>query len=159
MECVINNTKVKFDNGEIYSFIKKGVSKICKWFLLKGTICRGYKIIMINKKSYQYHRVIYKLHNPDWVIEDISTKNFIDHIDQNKSNNDITNLRVVSHQQNLCNTNAKGYYYNKKRNYYQVSIMTNGERKCHTVKTEDEAIKVRAELKKKYHKIDLNITT
>ena len=158
MECVINNTKIKFDNGEIYSFINYKNSKVCKWYLLKGTISLGYKIIMINKKNYQYHRVIYKLHNTAWDIDDEPRKNQIDHIDRDKLNNNIDNLRVVSHQQNMFNKNCKGYCYIKKNNTYRVYIMINGETKNYTVYTEDEAILLRAELKKKYHKIDLNIT-
>ena len=158
MECVINNTKIKFDNGEIYSFIKKNNSKVCKWYLLKGSMCLGYRQVRINKKSYQYHRLIYKLHNPEWDMDDEPRKNQIDHIDRNKLNNNITNLRVVSHQQNQFNKNCKGYCYDKRHNSYRVQITINGEKKHYTVKTEDEAILLRAELKKKYHKIDLNIT-
>ena len=155
MECVINNTRVKFDNGEIYSFIKKGNSPYQRWFLLKGCLSYNspYKSIRINKKNYSYHRVIYKLHNLDWDMDDEPRKNQIDHIDQNKLNNNINNLRVVSPQQNMFNINHKGYYYNKKNNSYRVCITTNGESKRYSVKTEDEAIKLRAELKIKYHTI------
>jgi len=155
MECVINDTRVKFDNGEIYSFIKKGNSPYQRWFLLKGSYSYNspYKHTKINKKDYRYHRVIYKLHNPDWDMDDEPHKNQIDHIDQNKLNNDITNLRLVSPQQNCFNRTAKGYYYVKKNNNYSVRIMISGESKYYYVKTEEEAIKKRAELKNKYHTI------
>ena len=155
MECVINDTRVKFDNGEIYSWIKKGNSPYQRWFLLKGCLSHNsrYKSIRINKKNYSYHRVIYKLHNTDWDIDDEPHKNPIDHIDRDKLNNNINNLRLVSHQQNAFNTNAKGYSCEKRYNTYRVCITTNGERKSYNVKTEDEAIKLRAELKIKYHTI------
>lgn len=153
MECVINDTRVKLKDGEIYSFIKKGNSPYQRWFLLKGCITNNtpYKCIKINKKNYFNHRVIYKLHNPDWDMDDEPRKNQIDHIDQNKLNNDITNLRVVSPQQNCFNKTCKGYWCDKRYNTYQVYITTNGERKIYNVKTEEEAIKLRAELKIKYH--------
>lgn len=155
MECVINDTRVKFDNGEIYSWIKKGNNPNVRWFLLKGGLSYNspYKRAMINKKRYQYHRVIYKLHNLDWDIDDEPHKNQIDHIDRNKLNNNITNLRVVSNQQNCFNRTSKGYYYDKRRNNYQVYIKTNGETKRYTAKTEAQAIKMRDELKIKYHTI------
>jgi len=155
MECVINDTRVKFDNGEIYSWIKKGNKHSMRWYLLKGCLATNspYKCIKINKKNYYYHRVIYQLHNPDWDMDDEPRKNPIDHIDQNKLNNNINNLRLVSHQQNAFNTNAKGYHHRKKSNTYQVYITINGEKKRYSVKTEEEAIKLRAELKIKYHTI------
>ena len=155
MECVINDTRLKFDNGEIYSWIKRGNNPNVRWFLLKGCLSYNspYRRITINKKTYQYHRVIYQLHNPEWDIDESYINNNIDHIDQNKLNNDITNLRVLSNQKNCFNRTCKGYWYDKKRNNYRVSIMFNGEKKRYTVYTEDDAIKLRAELKNKYHTI------
>jgi len=155
MECVINNTRVKFDNGEIYSWIKRGNNPNVRWFLLKGTLATNspYRRVNINKKNYNYHRVIYKLHNTAWDIDDEPRKNQIDHIDRDKLNNNIDNLRVVSNSQNAFNRTHKGYHYLKKHNTYKVQITTNGERKSYNVKTEDEAIKLRAELKIKYHTI------
>ena len=73
MECIINDTRIKLKDGEIYSFIKKGNSRSMKWYLLKGTLSWGYTIIVINKKKYKYQRVIYKLHNNDFNIEDEKT--------------------------------------------------------------------------------------
>ena len=156
MECVINDTRVKLKDGEIYSFINKGNSPYQRWFLLKGCLSYNspYKSIKINKKMYKYHRVIYKLHNHEWEIDDEPFKNQIDHIDRNKLNNNINNLRVVSNQQNQFNTTHKGYSWDKKNNNYRVRIrFNNGERKNYTVNTEEEAIKLRAELKIIYHTI------
>ena len=156
MECLINDTRVKLQDGEIYSFIKYRNSHSIKWCLLKGCLSYNspYKTIKINKKLYKYHRVIYKLHNPEWEIDNEPFKNQIDHIDRNKLNNNINNLRVVSNQQNSFNTNCKGYRFRKKKNIYEVRIgFNNGESKSYSVKTEAEAIKLRAELKIIYHTI------
>ena len=57
-------------------------------------------IIIINIKAYKYHRVVYKCYNPEWDINDSSRDNSIDHIDRNRLNNNINNLRVVNNSQN-----------------------------------------------------------
>jgi len=57
-----------------------------------------YVVVRINKILYPAHRVIYKLCNGDFD----ETKE-IDHIDQNKHNNRVENLRVVTRQVNSMN--------------------------------------------------------
>jgi hypothetical protein len=107
----------------------------------------------VKGKKYKVHRVIYKIHNPDWDIGDTSKTNEIDHIDKIPFNNNIENLRVVTNQQNSFNRNFKGYSYDKRYNSYRVRITIDGESKSFNFKTEEEAIKKRAELKIKYHTI------
>ena len=122
-EVIINNRRVKLEGGEIYTFVKRGTSKVYKWHLLKGCVNKtGYRVIQINKKNYQYHRVMYKIHNHEWDISDVSPNNYIDHIDRNPSNNNIDNLRVVSQQQNMFNKNGKGYYWHNKSNKWLAQI-------------------------------------
>jgi len=156
MECVIHNRKIKYEDEEVYSYIKWGRSKNYKWYLLTGYIDKdGYKEVRINGKSHKYHRVIYKLHNPDWDITDYSKDNFIDHIDRNTSNNNIENLRVLNNSQNNCNRDCKGYYWHKKANKWCVEITINYKKIYGGLFiNEEEAIKKRAELKEKYHKIN-----
>ena len=152
MECIINNTKIKYEDGEILSYIKKGRSKNFKWFLLKGGIDNGYKRLKINKKMYQYHRVIYLLHNNDWEITDSSIDNCIDHIDRDKLNNNINNLRVVSIQQNQWNNNCKGYCWDKSKNKWQSQITIDGEVKyLGCFKKEEDARNTYLAAKKIYH--------
>jgi len=148
---------MKYEDGEVYSYIKWGRSKIKKWFLLKGSIDKetGYKRVRINKKMYQCHRVIYKLYNPDWNITDNSKDNHIDHKDRNRLNNNIDNLRIVTNQENCFNTNFKGYSWHKASNKWRVRIVLNG--KCiwggYFINEEDAKNKY-SELKEKYHKIN-----
>ena len=153
-DIIINDTKIKYENGEIYSFIKLGNCHTKKWFLLKGSFQNtGYCSVKINKKTYLYHRVVYKLHNPDWDITDYSKTNIIDHIDRNKLNNHISNLRVVTQLQNSYNTNAKGYFYDTNRDSFRTQIAY----ECGKVKflgrfkTEEEAHKAYLAAKKIYH--------
>jgi len=72
----------------------------------------NYLQIKINRKSYLVHRIIWKLiHNEE--------PNIIDHIDGNKLNNRIKNLRSVTQTANLCNRNKPKK--NSKSGYIGVS--------------------------------------
>ena len=67
---------------------------------------RGYYRIGYNSKTYSVHRLVAEtfLENPDM-------KKYIDHIDRDKTNNDVSNLRWVTSQENLYNrknTNIEG---------------------------------------------------
>lgn len=63
---------------------------------INGTANRGYKAFMVNHKLYYVHRVVYEA-----FIGEIPEGLIIDHIDENKSNNHLTNLQVLSHSENL----------------------------------------------------------
>jgi hypothetical protein len=88
----------------------------------------GYLQMKIGKKLYRYHRVTYKLWNPDWNIDDGSQDNSIDHINGNTTDNRIQNLRNVTNQQNCFNrTKSKGYHWHKKDNKWHAQIKVNGK--------------------------------
>ena len=55
-------------------------------------------------------------------IYDTSTDNLIDHINCNKSDNRLSNLRNVTHQHNQFNQKAKGYSFHKPLNKYITQI-------------------------------------
>jgi len=121
-----------------------------------------YKHIQFNvdgkRHSILLHRIIYYAHNQDWDIYNTSTNNSIDHIHHEVGeplDNSITNLRVVNHQQNQFNTNAKGYYFNKIAKKYQSRITINGKTNhIGYYDTADEAHNAYLEAKKSYHIID-----
>jgi len=50
-----------------------------------------------------------------------------DHIDRNGLNNQRSNLRVVTNQQNQFNRNPKGYYFHKPTQKFQAQIWLNGK--------------------------------
>ena len=115
------------DCNDLYVW-RETKSKPSYWRKLKiSTDSNGYKYIIINEKHYLLHRVNYYIHNPEWDIYDASKYNQIDHIDRNRSNNHISNLRVVTCSENCQNQVGKGYYYHKIKNKYVARIVTNGK--------------------------------
>jgi hypothetical protein len=71
------------------------------------------------------HRVVYELAHGT-----IPAGLHIDHIDGNKSNNLLSNLRLVTHQENHFNrTKAKGYYWFKRDKKWMAYIGLNGKNK------------------------------
>ena len=86
----------------------------------------GYNRILLNKKKIRRHRILgYAFLNLD-----INNKALqIDHIDGNRLNNHINNLRIVTHQQNQWNrTTAKGYSWSKKSNKWIATIYANSKK-------------------------------
>ena len=152
MEALINNTRVKYECGEVYSFIILGRSKNRKWVLLKGSLDRqGYRRVTIAGVDYYYHRLLYKLHNPEWEIK-FTGDNLVDHIDRNKKNNIIANLRVVNSKENSENREAKGYWWCEPRGRYRSEIVVNGKRKClGSFLKEEEAREAYIIAKRRYH--------
>jgi len=131
----INNKKIRInknDSMDIYSW-REYKTKPDDWYKIKITahISPNYKsyLLNINKKQYRLSRIIYKAHNKDWDITDNSKNNHIDHININSIDNRIENLRVLTHQQNQFNRNAKGYCWSKKNNKWQSQIKINGKQK------------------------------
>ena len=157
MEFVLHGVKFNYENGKIYRFyeLKKGD----EWKEIKiQSAGNGYKRFKfyVNKKLYtfRFHRLVYWLHNRDWDILDSSIKNnSIDHIDGDKLNNNIENLRLVTHQENQWNrTHAKGYYWFKKSKKWRAEIRLNSK-PIHLglFDNEIDAHNAYLEAKKKYH--------
>lgn len=88
---------------------------------------QGYTILTLQvngkPKLYKAHRVSWLIHNGKW------PDNEIDHINRDRSDNRISNLRDVAHRDNMNNMDqvdsAKGYY--KSGNKYKAQIRMNGK--------------------------------
>jgi hypothetical protein len=79
----------------------------------------------------------------------------IDHIDRCKTNNNSDNLRIVTNQENTFNTNAKGYFWDKKSKKWRSVIMINNKIIIlGYFDTEEEAHNAYLEGKQKYHIIN-----
>ena len=152
---LLNGMKIKYESDKIWLW-RELKTKPSYWFELKGSvdISNGYRRVKINYKTYLYHRVVYYLHNDGWKIHDSSMDNHIDHIDRDRLNNNIENLRVVTQQQNLWNRNAKGYCFHKPSGKYVAQIMVDGKQKSLGVfETEDEARQAYLNAKAIHHRI------
>ena len=132
MENIVYNTRLKYEDGMLYRWIYKSGPVLLKnpcWRVVKQTPNKkGYSKIQLDGKMYRYHRVVYKVCNPDWDITDNSKKNEIDHIcGARPLDNRIENLRVSNSQQNMCNNLhwVKGYSYDKRSNKYRAVIRIN----------------------------------
>lgn len=114
----------------------------------------GYLRCNIHNKKFLKHRLIYYVNNLNWDISNSDSKtNSIDHIDGDRKNNNITNLRVVTQQQNCWNrTKAKGYCWHKRVNKWCAEIKVNGK-KIHLgyFDTEHDARQAYLNVKHIYH--------
>ena len=161
IEVTINNKLIRIDKNDsmdIYSW-RENKTKPSYWYKIKPSLNIGkydYKryIIVINKKYYGLSRIVYKAHNKDWDITDVSKNNCIDHININSIDNRIENLRILTNQQNQWNTNAKGYYWDKNAKKWQAKININGKQKnLGYFKKEEDAHIAYLKAKEFYHKI------
>lgn len=142
----------EYRDGELYRKIKKGKANV-------GDIAgcddgEGYMKTRVNGKKYRNHRLIFLMHHgylPD----------FVDHIDGNRSNNRIENLREATKNQNGYNrklsirntSGVKGVTWYKQTKKWRVQI------RIHGVKTSigyfddlELAGLVAEEARNKYHK-------
>lgn len=92
------------------------------WRTVGHVNSRGYLVIKINGKTYQAGRLAWYLANGQWPA------NEIDHIDQNKVNNKLANLRDVTRSENQINipprtgTREKGIYYRLETGKFVVLV-------------------------------------
>lgn len=108
------------------------VSRLGKAGQEAGGFCAttGYNHISVDGKAYNLHRIIF-LYNHGYLPE------FIDHIDGNRLNNKIENLRPATKHENCRNrtlhkNNRSGYKnvaWVKSNNAWSVSLQVNGKKK------------------------------
>ena len=119
--------------------------------LKPGNDSRGYYMVVLSiagkVSTKKVHRLVAEtfLENPDG-------KKCVDHIDNNKLNNNITNLRFATHTENQQNVSIsskntsgfKGVCFRKANNKWRAQIKIDGKNKhLGYFDTIDEAIKVR----------------
>jgi hypothetical protein len=136
------------EDGNVYS-CKFGKTR--KMSLIKT---KGYSIVSIYKngkrKNIKVHRLVYLT-----FVGEILEDKVIDHIDRDKTNNKLSNLRLVTHQQNGFNRDPKGYYWNK-RDKKWLSYITLNNKKIFLgcFDTKEEARSAYLSGKEIYHKLD-----
>lgn len=122
---------------------------------LTATNSSGYKHMTYGNKTVMQHRVIWELHHGP-----IPEGTQVDHINGDRLDNRIENLRLVTQSQNQSNrkinssntSGVKGVWWNAQCNKWQVSIQVRGERK-HLGLYEDLELAelVANEAREKYH--------
>lgn len=90
---------------------------------MAGTKHNGYIKVGIDGEDYFVHRIIWIMFNGD-----ILENHVIDHIDRNRSNNRIENLRMVSYSLNSHNRESNNVYKCKNKNKYFACISIDGKR-------------------------------
>ena len=160
MEVKIGNRRLKMINGKvcIVMFSNLGVEvKSGKFSPLKFWDTCGYNqccIVIDGRPTKLYeHRLVWKLADPEWDIWDSGPDNQIDHYNRNKKDNRLENLHVVNHNQNMWNTDAKGYRLTP-NGKYEARIMVDGVTiGLGRFDTEEEAHSAYLDGKIKYHPI------
>ena len=142
----------EYRDGELYW--KISLAHKIKINDMAGSINNGgYKRVGVNNKDYLNHRLIFLMHYGFLPAE-------IDHIDGNKVNNNIENLREATRSENNCNvrtradntSGVKGVCWHKRDKKWQVRVTVNGKEKHFGIYHDIEVAKFIAEtMRYKYH--------
>jgi len=136
-------------DGRVYSSKRGGEKE-----LTPSNHKKGYLKISLRKNGKRIYELIHRLVYQTFVGE-IPKEKVIDHIDRDKRNNNLSNLRLVSYSENSTNSRnvdiAKGYSFNKEKGKWNAVISINGKQ-LHLgyFNTEDEARKAYLNASKTY---------
>ena len=118
----------------------------------------GYWRIRVDGVMYQAHRLIYAMHNNG------SCPDYIDHVNGNKVDNRIKNLRTATAAQNAHNaklhktstTGIKNVSWSALKNRWKILISVGGKRKSWYVEDLELAELVAIEARNKFHGLFAN---
>ena len=126
MDAKILHELFEYRDGELYWKNRK--SGVCFGKPVGYVTRQGYKRVEVNGKSYAVHRLVYVMFNN-------SLPEQLDHIDCNKLNNRIENLRPASSAENSSNRNlrsdnqygTKNIYFDKTNGKWIVQVRKHGK--------------------------------
>jgi hypothetical protein len=119
-----------YKDGNLYNKISRGSAKKD---MVAGYIAEdGYRRVRVDGVYLYIHRIAWILYTNKEIPEDL----FIDHIDGNRLNNDINNLRLASSLENQYNkfrqkngtSIYKGVWFDAKKNFWKASIRLKDKR-------------------------------
>jgi hypothetical protein len=135
------------DDGSIISYRKQGQVRKLKPFLNKGYLCITLQCDNGESKHVSIHRLMWITYNGD-----IPCDMNIDHIDHDRLNNVLSNLRLLTPQQNKWNTEARGCSYVSKSDCWKAEITISYKKiLLGTWETESEAHQAYVDAKYFYH--------
>jgi hypothetical protein len=124
-----------FQNYEISNFGNVKNNKTGR-ILKPGINSHGYKNVTLYIDGKYFQKKIHKLVAEHFIVNP-HNKNNVDHINNNKLDNNVINLRWVTSKENCMNTklssknssNYKGVHFDKQKNKWRARIQINGENK------------------------------
>ena len=102
----------------------------------------GYLIVKFKGKQYKAHRLCWFFYYGEF------PNDVIDHIDGDKLNNSIENLRDVEQAENTRNVSCKGYYIDNSTNGLKAKYTIKSNGKSYRFRTEQEALEFRCKIDK-----------
>jgi len=132
-------------NGVVYSIYKNRPLK-------GGLDSLGYPTTSIDGVPYRIHRIVFALVHG-------YLPRYVDHIDRDKANNDISNLREVTNTENCRNTplrphsttKVKGVGQNRSGSYYAYVNTPDGRRRKKATFSLEQATQDRKDLEYEYY--------
>tara|TARA_R110000782_G_C14494250_1_gene377736 strand:- start:35 stop:532 length:498 start_codon:yes stop_codon:yes gene_type:complete len=141
-------------DGRVWSTYRKGK------FLGTTVSKKGYTRVCLTKSQVQSRRSVHRL-LAEAYIPNPDNKPLVDHIDQDKSNNTLDNLRWVTHAENSQNaklkklntTGVQGVNYRESRHPspWGAYINIDGKQKCKSFATKEEAVAWRKAMKLEHY--------
>jgi hypothetical protein len=129
----------------------KVYSRFGRELISKGGVNKSYLDIWLIKDKKRYHLL---QHQFAWYYTNREVVDCIDHINGNKTDNTIVNLRSITQQQNTFNTKAKGYHWHKGNKKWVSKIRLNNKQiTLGYHNTEEEASNSYLQAKEIYHSI------
>ena len=124
---ILENMRYDGDTGVLERRLGNGIWRVCS---NRGGSGKGYATVRVFGKTYKYHRICWLLANGG-----IDQRLVIDHINGNKVDNRLCNLRLVTNTENLRNSKSHrngrllGCYWNKKDKRWRAQIIIDGKLK------------------------------
>ena len=142
-----------YRDGKLYWKTDRGTNKL-KGLRAGSDTFHGYRVIVINRKLYKEHRLVFLLHRG-------YLPNFLDHINGEKNDNRIENLRPATALENNRNakirvdntSGAKGVSWHSSGKKWQATININGKLTyLGLFKTMNEAVETVKKAREQHHK-------